>query len=125
LTNDAVAADDDYDPESAARLRGLLTSAIAGLLRASFNHSDAARLQWQTATQKYRERWAQGDLDGILPVLSELVGWLRETGIDPASNAELVALFNDSDFRRLCGRIPSLDANPNLLDVFRRLAPTR
>jgi hypothetical protein len=110
------------DPECAARLRGKLTDAIASMLRLGINHSDAARIQWQGAAQKYRERWAQGDLDGIAPVLSDLVAWLRRNGIDPSRNAEVRALFNDPVFANLRGRIPNGDGHSKLLEMFRQLA---
>jgi hypothetical protein len=105
------------DPESAARLRGKLTDAIASMLRLGINHSDAARIQWQGAAQKYRERWAQGDLDGIAPVLSDLVAWLRRNGIDPSRNAEVRALFNDPVFTNLRGRIPNGHGHSKLLEI--------
>jgi hypothetical protein len=112
------------DPECAARLRGKLTDAITSMLRLGINHSDAARIQWQGAAQKYRERWAQGDLDGIAPVLSDLVAWLRRNGIDPTRNAEVRALFNDPVFANLRGRIPHGFRDSKLLEMFRQLAGT-
>ncbi|MCW2651574.1 MAG: hypothetical protein JWR32_2550 [Mycobacterium sp.] len=110
------------NPESAGRLRCLMTTAIASMLRAALNHSDAARIQWQRVAQKYRERWAQGDLDGIVPVLADLVLWLRSAGIDPARNADVVALLNDPCVARARSRMPTVEYDPNFLDMFRRLA---
>jgi hypothetical protein len=113
------------DPECAARLRGKMSTAIASMLRLGINHSDAARMQWQGAAQKYRERWAQGDLDAIAPVLSDLVAWLRRTGIDPSRNAEVKALFNDPVFANFQSRIPAIDGHSRLLETFRQLAGAR
>ena len=110
------------DPDCAARLRGKLANAIASMLRLGINHSDAARIQWQGTAQKYRERWAQGDLDAIVPVLSDLVAWLRRAGIDPLRNAEVMALFNDPDFANASGPIPSADGQSDLFETFRQLA---
>jgi hypothetical protein len=113
------------DPECAARLRGKLTDAFTSMLRLGINHSDAARIQWQGAAQKYRERWAQGDLDGIAPVLSELVTWLRRNGIDPLRNAEVKALFDDPVFANVRDRIPHGHGHSKLLEMFRQLAAAR
>ena len=110
------------DPESAVRLRRLFTNAIASMIRAGINHSDAARIQWQTAAQRYRERWAQGDLDAIVPVLPDMVAWLRAAGIDPAGNADVVALFNDPAVQSIRRRIRSIDSDRNLVETFRQLA---
>lgn len=113
------------DPDCAARLRAKMATAIASMLRLGINHSDAARIQWQGAAQKYRERWAQGDLDAIAPVLSDLVAWLRRMGIDPARSAEVKALFNDPVFANIQSRIPPLDGHSRLLETFRQLAGAR
>ena len=111
------------DPDCAARLRGKLANAIASMLRQGINYSDDARIQWQGAAQKYRDRWAQGDLDGIAPVLSDLVVWLRRVGIDPSRNAEVKALFNDPVFATI--RISAIDSHSRLLETFRQLTGTR
>ena len=103
------------------RLRGLLSSAIASMLREGLNHSESARLYWQTTASKYRERWAQGDLDGILPLMPDLLSWLREAGIDPARNSDVVALFNDPSFERIRDRITPGGCNPKLLEMFRQM----
>jgi hypothetical protein len=96
------------------------------MLRLGINHSDAARIQWQGAAQKYRERWAQGDIDAIAPVLSDLVAWLRRKGIDPSRNAEVIALFNDPAFaRNIQSRIPAVNGHSRLLETFRQLAGAR
>ena len=113
------------DPDCAARLRGKLANAIASMLRLGINHSDEARIQWQGAAQKYRERWAQGDLDAIAPVLSDLVAWLRRMGIDPSRNAEVSALFNDPVVAHFQSRIAALDAHSRFLETFRQLASPR
>jgi hypothetical protein len=113
------------DVDSTTHLRGLLSAAIASMIRTCLNHSDAARIQWQGAAQKYRERWAQGDLDAIAPVLSDLLASLRRSGIDPTLNAEVRALFNDPIFANITRRIPSGEAHSKLLEMFRQLAGTR
>lgn len=113
------------DDDNATHLRCLLSSAIASMLRTCINHSDAARIQWQGAAQKYRERWAQGDLDGIAPVLADLLAWLRRTGIDPSRNAEVRALFNDPVFANVNRRIPSGAAHSKLVEMCGQLAGTR
>ena len=110
------------NPESAGRLRGLMTKAVASMLRAALNHSDAARIHWQRVAQNYRDRWAQGDLDGIVPVLSDLVSWLRSAGIDPAKNADVAALLNDPCVARIRKWMPAIEYDPNFLYMFRRLA---
>jgi len=110
------------DPECVARLRGKMSNAIASVLRLGINHSDAARIQWQGAAHKYRERWAQGDLDAIAPVLSDLVAWLKRKGIDPARNAEVKALVNDPAFETGWNRIPAIAKDSRLLETFRQLA---
>jgi RNA polymerase-interacting CarD/CdnL/TRCF family regulator len=102
-----------------------MSGAIASMVRTCLNHSDVARIQWQGAAQKYRERWAQGDIDAIAPVLSDLLAWLRRSGIDPTLNAEVRALFNDPIFAKITRRIPSGDAHSKLLEMFRQLAGTR
>ncbi len=113
------------DDENADRLRCLLSGAVASMLRTCINHSDDARIQWQGAAQKYRERWAQGDLDGIAPVLSDLLAWVRRTGIDLSRNAEVRALFNDPVFANLNRRIPSVSGHSKLLEMLRQLAAAR
>jgi hypothetical protein len=113
------------DPDCAARLRTKLANAVASMLRLGINHSDAARIQWQGAAQKYRDRWAQGDLDAIAPVLTDLVAWLRRTGIDPSLNADVIALFNDPVFANFPSRIPGIDGQSRLLETFRQLARAR
>ena len=110
------------DPDCAARLRGKLANAISSMMRVGINHSDAARMQWQGVAQKYRDRWAQGDVDGILPVLSDLLIWMRQANIDLSRNSDVVALFNDPGFRNLRSRIPAINRDPKMLDMFRRLA---
>jgi RNA polymerase-interacting CarD/CdnL/TRCF family regulator len=102
-----------------------MSGAIASMIRTCLNHSDAARIQWQGAAQKYRERWAQGDIDAIAPVLSDLLAWLRRSGIDPTLNTEVRALFNDPIFAKFTRRIPSGEAHSKLLEMFRQLAGTR
>lgn len=109
------------ESSQAERLRALLTSAIASMLREGLNHSESARIYWQTTASKYRERWAQGDLDGVLPLLPDLLSWLREAGIDPASNSEVIALFNDPSFERIRGRVAPTGCNPKLLELFRQM----
>jgi RNA polymerase-interacting CarD/CdnL/TRCF family regulator len=113
------------DDEHATHVRSLLSSAIASMIRTSLSQSDAARIQWQGLAQKYRERWAQGDLDAIAPVLSDLLASLRRSGIDPTLNAEVRALFNDPIFANITRRIPSGEAHSKLLEMFRQLAGTR
>ncbi|MDT5010264.1 MAG: hypothetical protein QOH57_1881, partial [Mycobacterium sp.] len=121
--NTGIANDDD---ENTNHLRGLLSGAIASMVRTCLNHSDDARIQWQGAAQKYRERWAQGDLDAIAPVLADLLAWLRRSGIDPMLNAEVRALFNDPIFTNISRRIPSgSEAHSKLVEMFRQLAGTR
>lgn len=115
-----VAAWDDSD--CAARLRAKLANAIASMMRLGINHSDVARMQWQGVAQKYRDRWAQGDVDGILPVLSDLLIWMKQSNIDLSRNSDVVALFNDPGFRSLRSRIPAINKDPKMLDMFRRLA---
>ena len=110
------------DPESVGRIRGLMTNAVASMLRAALGHSDAARMHWQGVAQNYRERWAQGDLDGIVPVLSDLVSWLRSAGMDPARNADVAALLNDPCVARIRRRMPAIEYDPNFLYMLRRLA---
>jgi len=110
------------DPDCAARLRVKLASAIASMMRLGINHSDVARMQWQGVAQKYRDRWAQGDVDGILPVLSDLLIWVRQSNIDLSRNSDVIALFNDPAFRSLRSRIPAINRDPNMLDMFRRRA---
>jgi RNA polymerase-interacting CarD/CdnL/TRCF family regulator len=113
------------DDEQATHLRGLLCGAVASMIRTCLNHSDAARIQWQGSAQKYRERWAQGDIDAIAPVLSDVLAWLRRSGIDPTLNTEVRALFNDPMFANITRRIPSGEAHSKLLEMFRQLASTR
>ncbi|MBV8965561.1 MAG: hypothetical protein JO191_05220 [Mycobacteriaceae bacterium] len=95
------------------------------MLRLGINHSDEARIQWQGAAKKYRDRWAQGDLDAVAPVLADLVTWLRRTGIDPSRNAEVIALLNDPVFANFQSKIPALDSHSRLLETFRQLAGAR
>ena len=102
------------------RLRRLLTTAISSLLRTGYDHSDATRVHFQNLARSYRERWAQGDLDAILPMLSDMLSWLRERGIDVATNADVVALFNDPLFANLRSHVPAVD--PRLLALLRRAA---
>ena len=83
------------DVECAQRLHGLVSNVISGMVRACVTHSDITRLQWQSIAGKYRDRWAQGDLDGIMPVMGELVTWLRNAGVDPVRIAGLTELIND------------------------------
>lgn len=110
------------DPESASRVRGLLTNAVAGMLRAGFNHSEAARIHCQMSAQKYRERWAQGDLHGLVPVLPDLVNWLRLAGIDPYGNADVAALLNDPYVQKVRSRITPVSYDRDFVTMFRQLA---
>lgn len=110
------------DPDCTAQLRCKLANAIASMMRIGINHSDVARMQWQGVARKYRDRWAQGDMDGILPVLSDLLIWVRQSNIDLSRNSDVIALFNDPAFRSLRARIPAINRDPKMLDMFRRLA---
>jgi hypothetical protein len=110
------------DDESANRLRQLLSSAIASMLRTCIDHSDAARIHWQMVTAKHRERWAQGDLDGIIPVLSDLLPWIREAGIDLSANTDVTALCKDPSFERVRNWFRTSGCDPKVFDLFRQLA---
>lgn len=111
----------DVDPQSAVRLRKLLATAIASMLRAGLAHSEETRSYWQTLARKYRESWAEGDLDGVAPVLPELLRALVSAGIDPSRNVDVRALVNDPAVRLLRGKIPLIDGDGNLLNVFGQL----
>jgi hypothetical protein len=115
--DDILAADAEY----AERLHSLASKVIAGMVRACVAHSDITRLQWQSVADKYRERWAQGDLDGIMPVMGELVSWLRRAGVEPVRVAGLTELINDPGLARL-RRIVVIDWDTNLVDVLRTVA---
>lgn len=110
------------DDEGDVRLRGLLSAAIASMLRTCIDHNDAARIYWQTVTTKHRERWAQGDLDAIVPILSDLLPWIREAGIDLRGNADVAALFRDPSFDKIRNWIPAIQCDPGVFDLFRQLA---
>lgn len=79
-------------------------------------------MQWLTVANKHRERWAQGDLDGIIPVLSDLLPWMRQSGINVADNADVLALFRDPSFDKMRKWIPALDRDPKMFELFRQLA---
>ena len=112
------------DAEYAERLHSLVSKVIAGMVRACVTHSDITRLQWQSVADKYRERWAQGDLDGIMPVMGELMGWLRSAGVEPIRVAGLTELVNDPALARV-RRIVVIDWDTNLVDVLRTVAGCR
>ena len=112
------------DAEHAERLHSLVSKVIAGMVRACVTHSDITRLQWQSVAEKYRERWAQGDLDGIMPVMGELMGWLRSAGVEPIRIAGLSELVNDPALARV-RRIVVIDWDTNLVDVLRTAAGCR
>lgn len=112
------------DAEYAERLHSLVSKVIAGMVRACVTHSDITRLQWQSVADKYRERWAQGDLDGIMPVMGELMGWLRSAGVEPVRVAGLTELVNDPALARV-RRIVVIDWDTNLVDVLRTAAGCR
>jgi hypothetical protein len=109
------------DAEYAERLHSLVAKVIAGMVRACVTHSDITRLQWQSVADKYRERWAQGDLDGIMPVIGELMSWLRNAGVEPLRVAGLTELVNDPALVRV-RRIVVIDWDTNLVDVLRTVA---
>ena len=88
------------------------------MVRACVTHSDLTRLQWQSVADKYRDRWAQGDLDGIMPVMGELVSWLRSAGVEPVRVAGLTELINDPDLARV-RRLAVIDWDTNIVDVLR------
>ena len=110
------------DDENANRLRGLLSSAIASMLRTCIDHSDAARIYWQMVTRKHRERWAQGDIDGIIPILSDLLPWIREAGIDLSANTDVAALCKDPSFEKMRNWLRTTGCDPKIFDLFRQLA---
>jgi hypothetical protein len=112
------------DAEYAERLHSMVSKVVAGMVRACVTHSDFTRLQWQSVADKYRERWAQGDLDGIMPVMGELVSWLRSAGIEPVRVAGLTELLNDPGLARV-RRIVVIDWDTNLVDVLRTVAGCR
>lgn len=112
------------DAEDAERLHSLVSKVIAGMVRACVTHSDITRLQWQSVADKYRERWAQGDLDGIMPVMGELMGWLRSAGVEPIRVSGLSELINDPALARV-RRIVVIDWDTNLVDVLRTVAGCR
>ena len=112
------------DAEYAERLHSLVSKVIAGMVRACVTHSDITRLQGHSVTEKYRERWAQGDLDGIMPVMGELMGWLRSAGVEPIRIAGLSELVNDPALARV-RRIVVIDWDTNLIDVLRTAAGCR
>lgn len=115
--DDILASDAEY----AERLRGLVSRVIAGMVRACVTHSDLTRLQWQSIANKYRDRWAQGDLDGIVPVMGELVGWLRSAGVEPVRVGGLTELVNDPALMRV-RRIVVTEWDPGLVEVLRTVA---
>jgi len=112
------------DAEYAERLQSMVSKVVAGMVRACVTHSDFTRLQWQSIADKYRERWAQGDLDGVMPVMGELVSWLRSAGIEPVRVAGLTELLNDPGLARV-RRIVVIDWDTNLVDVLRTVAGCR
>lgn len=115
---DASAIEGEQD--SVERVRGLLSAATTSILRACFKHNDAARVQWQTTAAKYRERWAQGDFDGVAPVLADVMKWLRAAEIDPFRNPEVRALLNDPFVVKVRGRVPTVELD--FVAVFRQIA---
>jgi len=109
------------DAECAQRLHGLVSKVISGMIRACVTHSDLTRIQWQSVADKYRDRWAQGDLDGIMPVMSELMSWLRTAGVEPVRIAGLTELINDPGLARVRREVV-IDWDANLIDVLRTVA---
>lgn len=112
----------ETDLDGEIRIRALLSAAIASMIRTCLDHSEAARIYWQTVTTRHRERWAQGDLEAIVPILSDLLPWIREAGIDLRANADVTALFRDPAFDRIRSWIPALQGDPAVFDLFRQLA---
>lgn len=101
----------DADRDCADAIITLIGRAVASILRVPDGDTDTAG-QWEFAAQRYAELWADNRLDEIVPVLVDLVAWLKSHGLDPAQNADLQALLNNDCFAKLRNTIPPLNCDP-------------
>jgi hypothetical protein len=101
----------DAERDCADEITTLIGRAVASILRVPAGDAETAA-QWDFAAQRYAELWADNRLEEIVPVLIDLVAWLRSHGLDPGQNADLQALFNNDCFVRLRDKIPLLDCEP-------------
>jgi hypothetical protein len=99
------------DPACANQITTLMGRAILSILRTPPGDA-ATAAQWQAAAQRYAELWSQNRLDEIVPVLIDLLAWLRSHGLDPAQNADMQALLNSDCLAKLRNAIPPLTCDP-------------
>jgi hypothetical protein len=105
--NKILAADQDC----ARAIFDLIGVALTSILRVPDGDAET-KAQWEFATQRYAELWAQNRLDEIVPVLIDLLAWLRSHSLDPAQNAALQALTNNDCFAKLRDNFPPLNCDP-------------
>jgi hypothetical protein len=108
------------DPECTPQLSDRIARALAGVMHASASNSDIAE-QWQIAAQRYREFWQADQLDQIVPVLVDMVGALRQAGLDPTNDADFLALLHDPCLEKVRRQLPSLDCDPKFKSLLEHL----
>lgn len=114
----------ESSPECPARIRYLLSRAVAGVVRDGLTHSDASATRWHKTSDAYRQLWSQGQLEDIVPLTADLLTWLQLEGLDPARNPDALALFNDACWQRLVELAPPLDCDPQFTEMVRDLVKT-
>ena len=89
------------DPDCVTRVMSLIRGAVDDLLARSSAQSDAVRREWQSVSQRYRERWQTGDLDSVGQVLVAHYDYLVSAGVDPMDSPAFVALRDDPCVQRM------------------------
>jgi len=112
------------NPECPEHIRHLISRAIASVIRDGQSHSGASQTRWHKASDTYRQLWSEGNLDDIVPLMADLVSWLQLEGLDPARNADVIALFNDDCWKRLLDIAPPIECDVQFTDMLRDLAKT-
>jgi hypothetical protein len=56
--------------------------------------------------------------------MADLVSWLQLSGLDPADNADVIALFDDGCVWTILNDVPAMDCDPQFTDLLRNTART-
>jgi Concanavalin A-like lectin/glucanases superfamily len=108
--------------DCAIHLRDMIRRAIDSLIRDGLNHGVQTDERWHKAADSYRDHWSHGDLADIVPVLVDLVTWLRLAGLDPRHNPDVVALLDDACLKTILEEAPPPNCDPQFTNMLRDLA---
>ncbi|UMB69118.1 LamG domain-containing protein [Mycobacterium paraterrae] len=106
--------------ECAAVVTDRIARAVAGVMHSAAASDDVAA-QWEFAAQRYAEFWQADQLDQIVPVLVDLVSYLRGAGVDPTNDADVIALIHEPCFDEIRRKLPPLDCDQKFVSMLEHL----